>query len=61
MDTANLKIEIEGEIIAEISRLKNAICNLKSEVNCRIQHGAESGGHLEYVEKQLENITQPWL
>ena len=56
MDTVNLKIEIEGEIIAEISRLKNAIRNLKSEVNCRIQHGAESGGHLEYVEKQLESI-----
>jgi hypothetical protein len=29
---------------------------LISEVDCRIQHGAESGGHLEYVHKELVRI-----
>lgn len=29
------------------------IRSLHNEVDCRIEHGAESGGHLEYVRAQL--------
>lgn len=36
--------------------LREAILCLRTEVNCRIEHGAESGGRLEYVQAQLDNI-----
>lgn len=29
---------------------------LRAEVNCRIEHGADSGGHLEYVQNKLDAI-----
>jgi len=32
---------------------------LYSEVDCRIEHGAESGGHLEYVRTKLREIIEP--
>lgn len=31
---------------------------LWNEVDCRIEHGAESGGHLEYVREKLANILE---
>jgi hypothetical protein len=34
--------------------LLEAVRALYSEVNCRIQHGADSSGHLEYVESKLK-------
>ena len=34
-----------------------AIRQLRNEVNCRIEHGAESGGHLEFVQTKLDEIT----
>ena len=33
------------------------ILKLRCEVNCRIEHGAESGGHLEYVKNALDEIV----
>lgn len=39
--------------------LRQEIRNLRSEVDCRIEHGAESGGHLEYVRKKLDEILYP--
>ena len=38
--------------------LADKIRYLNSEVDCRIQHGAESGGHLEYVREQLVRILE---
>lgn len=32
---------------------------LLSEVDCRIEHGAESGGHLEYVRDRLRAQLPP--
>lgn len=29
---------------------------LRNEVDCRIEHGAESGGHLDYVRGKLDAI-----
>jgi len=29
---------------------------LRNEVNCRIEHGAKSGGHLEHVQGKLDEI-----
>jgi hypothetical protein len=34
---------------AQFDELKILTLALYSEVDCRIEHGAESGGHLEYV------------
>ena len=49
---------------AEIKRLQEALASmtasvrlLGNEVNCRIEHGAESGGHLEYVQRYLDRIV----
>jgi hypothetical protein len=39
--------------------LREAILRLRIEVNCRIEHGAESGGHLEYVQTQLDSMLMP--
>lgn len=30
--------------------------SLLTEVDCRIEHGAQSGGHLEYVRDELKKI-----
>jgi len=38
------------------SREREALLRLRTEVNCRIEHGAESGGHLEFVQEQLDAI-----
>lgn len=38
--------------------LRHAIQQLRTEVNCRIEHGAESGGHLEYVQDKLDSILE---
>jgi hypothetical protein len=29
---------------------------LLNEINCRIEHGADSNGHLEYVQRKLDEI-----
>ena len=34
-----------------------SVRHLGNEVNCRIDHGAESGGHLEYVQRNLDRIV----
>jgi hypothetical protein len=44
--------EMDGEENAII----HAVRNLASEVDCRIGHGAESNGHLEYVKRKLDEI-----
>lgn len=38
---------------AENQRYEKALRSLHNEVDCRIEHGAESGGHLEYVRGKL--------
>jgi len=37
--------------------MKELISDLYNEVDCRIEHGAESGGHLEYVRERLKVIA----
>ncbi len=36
--------------------IRDLILQLRTEVNCRIEHGAESGGHLEYVQSKLDAL-----
>ena len=38
--------------------IEQAIRNLRNEVNCRIEHGANSGGHLDYVQNELDEILK---
>ena len=38
----------------EIRQLRAKINRITTEIDCRIEHGAESGGHLEYVLKHLK-------
>jgi hypothetical protein len=40
-------------------RADRQLRDLRNEINCRIEHGAESGGHLEYVQGQLDAISGP--
>ncbi len=39
-------------------RLFDSIIKLRIEINCRIEHGADSNGHLEYVQDQLDNTLK---
>jgi len=34
------------------------LADLRNEVDCRIQHGAESNGHLEYVLGRLDELLR---
>ena len=43
---------------SRVEALANHVRNLYSEVDCRIEHGVETGGHLEYVREQLRGIKQ---
>ena len=39
-----------------VESLRGRIRKLHSEIDCRIEHGAESEGHLEFVRVELERI-----
>lgn len=39
-----------------MSSLDRLVGRLLNEIECRIDHGAESGGHLEYVRNELREI-----
>jgi len=39
-------------------RLRQQLLELRSELDCRIEHGAESGGHLEYVLDSLRSVLE---
>ena len=56
--TATLNIELNAEIVREFNLIRDAVSSLRNEVNCRIEHGAESGGHLEYVQRMLDEILR---
>ena len=58
-DTATLTVELNAQIVNQLNLIREAVWNLRSEVNCRIEHGAESGGHLDYVQRKLDEILQP--
>jgi len=38
--------------------IRDSILRLRTEVNCRIEHGAEHGGHLEFVQGSLDAILK---
>lgn len=41
--------------------MRAEILKLRTEVDCRIEHGANSGGHLEYVRAELDKLLAlPW-
>lgn len=39
-----------------VEELQDGVRQLLNEVDCRIEHGAQSGGHLEYVRSKLKSI-----
>ena len=44
---------------AGLDKALTALRETHNEVDCRIEHGAESGGHLEYVRERLaRNIAE---
>ena len=45
------------EVVTE--RVLQKVRELRTEVDCSIEHGAESGGHLEYVRSKLDSILYP--
>lgn len=56
-DLARLKTE-RGSRLADNDLPRSEVANLRNEVNCRIEHGANSGGHLEYVQSILDKILK---
>lgn len=47
----SVKEEVREDVWDELRRLN-------TEIDCRIEHGAESGGHLEYVREHLLRILK---
>lgn len=43
-----------NRIRIKLANLEQRVRQVKIEINCRIEHGADSNGHLEYVEQALE-------
>ena len=43
---------------ADIEDIEFQIRSLRTEVDCRIEHGANSNGHLEYVRNRLDRILE---
>ena len=39
-------------------KLLEDLLNLKNEINCRREHGAEGAAHLAYIEKKLSEIIE---
>ncbi len=53
--------ETVERLYEENQQMKRALekcCALYSEVDCRVGHGVESGGHLEYVREKLLDILE---
>lgn len=44
------------DLESHVEAFTHRIRLLYNEVDCRIEHGAESGGHLEFVRQQLHYI-----
>jgi len=55
LDTNNEDKKMLIEMLKEANNKFNILFN---EVDCRIEHGAESGGHLEYVRSKLNEIKK---
>lgn len=56
------RLALDGELLrraADELDLVEPIRQLRNEVNCRIEHGAQSGGHLEYVQARLDELLNP--
>lgn len=51
-------VSFSRQLERELAGLRDFVLALRIEVNCRIEHGAESGGHLDYVQAQLDNILK---
>lgn len=55
-DMADLLTDHVPYSSTDYESLRHSVLRLRTEVNCRIEHGAESGGHLEYVQDRLDSI-----
>lgn len=56
LDTITLAHMAYCAIDAPDSVLGERIVRLYSEIDCRIEHGADSNGHLEYVRNKLRGL-----
>lgn len=50
MEQKDAELKAALDRVEELERERRGLLN---EVDCRIEHGAESGGHLEYVRERL--------
>lgn len=66
---ATIAVRSEDEYIANLQnrwqhhavkydKLRQAVQDLRNEVNCRIEHGADDRGHLNYVQDRLDEILK---
>ncbi len=53
LSTAKRQVKL---LIKEGDCLRDEIVDFRNEIDCRIEHGAESGGHLDYVKSRLNEI-----
>ena len=47
--------KIQDELMA-LQTLRDGVIHLRNEIDCRIQHGADSNGRLEYVKTWLDSL-----
>ena len=59
-DALAMRMIREGDQFVDVDvareSIRDSILRLRTEVNCRIEHGAEHGGHLEYVQATLDDM-----
>lgn len=61
MDTGDSSAKQIKALKIRIDMMEAQILNLKNEVNCRHEHGAEGSEHLKYVEERLNKILQTYV
>ena len=58
IDTITDALIATAEERSDCLEIEQAIRILRNEVNCRIEHGADSNGHLDYVQNKLDGILK---
>lgn len=58
IDADGIKHAELEERVAELEELRERVLSVKTEVDCRVSHGADSNGHLEFILTKLDKALE---